>query len=77
MKNLLIVFALVTLISCQKRRYPLRDEKRKQFRKEIVDCILNNEKSSEELKNRIKTEKKRRLQKNTSFIYCKIKSRRP
>ena len=56
MKNLLIVFALVALALCDKPRYPLRDVKRKQFRKEIIDCILNNENSSEELKNKVKKE---------------------
>ena len=54
MKNLLIVFALVALVLCDKPR--LRDVKRKQFRKEIIDCILNNENSSEELKNKVKKE---------------------
>ena len=55
MKNVLIILSLITLVVCQE--YKERHKKRIQYRKEIIDCVLNNENSSEELKNKIRKEK--------------------
>ena len=56
MKNILVFSIFIIFISCQiaEKKEKIKKKYLKQFRKEIFDCIIENEKSSNFLKKKIK-----------------------